>query len=201
MTDNDNSVNIKGDIRAYHHGDLKGAAIAEGLRLLEIMPLADLSLREIARNVGVSATALYRHFPDKDALLTALARDGLRELARLQKPQKGLSIGDGFVASGRAYVRFALAHPALFKLIFSSLPSQAHPSDTSVPGSPAWLLYQNVTHLLGEKTTAVERYVAVLRAWSLVHGLSMLILDQQVDRIEAEQLIDQVISVESLRLG
>ncbi len=65
MTYNDNSVNIK----SYHHGDLRSALVEEGLRLLAASDAEHLSLREIARNAGVSATAVYRHFPDKEALL------------------------------------------------------------------------------------------------------------------------------------
>ncbi len=200
MTRNDNTVNINASVRGYHHGDLRTAAVAEGLKLLETTPLADLSLREIARNVGVSATAIYRHFPEKNALLAALAQDGLRQLAKLQAPKDGETAAESFLASGRAYVRFAIANPALFKLIFTSLPSNTHPTDTSVEGSPAWLLYNNVSRLLKQDASAVERYVAVLRAWSLVHGLAMLILDHQVERTEAEQLIDQVINKASLKL-
>ncbi|WP_163484857.1 helix-turn-helix domain-containing protein, partial [Escherichia coli] len=58
--------------KAYHHGDLRVAALEAGLKLLETRTADDLGLREIARAVGVSATALYRHFPDKKALMTAL---------------------------------------------------------------------------------------------------------------------------------
>ena len=77
MASNDNSVNIK----SYHHGDLRSAAVAEGLRLLQEREADSLSLREIARNVGVSATALYRHFPDRASLLAALANAGYAKLA------------------------------------------------------------------------------------------------------------------------
>ena len=65
----------------YHHGDLRAAAIEAGLTLLEEREADDLGLREVARAVGVSATALYRHFPDKAALLRALASAGLERLA------------------------------------------------------------------------------------------------------------------------
>src|SRR6201999_3361048 len=66
--------------RSYHHGDLRAAAIAAGLELLKSRTADDLGLREVARAVGTSATALYRHFPDKAALLRALAKEGLHRL-------------------------------------------------------------------------------------------------------------------------
>ena len=68
---------LKSPARAYHHGDLRSALVAAGLKALEQGDAADLSLRQIAREVGVSATAVYRHFPDKQALLGALAEEGI----------------------------------------------------------------------------------------------------------------------------
>ena len=89
MAGKDNSVNIKGGAaakaaRGYHHGDLRAAVIAAGLERLAEGDGAELGLRALARDVGVSATALYRHFPDKEALLDALADEGLRRLGALQ---------------------------------------------------------------------------------------------------------------------
>ncbi len=88
MANKDNSVNIKSDgakaSGAYHHGDLRAAVIAAGLKRLEAGDGGELGLRALARDVGVSATALYRHFPDKEALLDALADEGLRRLGARQ---------------------------------------------------------------------------------------------------------------------
>jgi AcrR family transcriptional regulator len=107
---------------AYHHGDLRAALIQEGLRLLEERRGDDVGLREVARAAGVSATAVYRHFPDKAALLRALSSEGLARLAEAQRRAfSGAGGGKaGFLATGRAYVAFALANPALFRLAFSS---------------------------------------------------------------------------------
>src|SRR6476619_7669930 len=115
--------------KTYHHGDLRAAAIEAGLQLLEDREADDLGLREVARAVGVSATALYRHFPDKAALLRALAEAGLAQLAAAQRQAAAEAGGGaaGFGATGRAYVRFALDHPALFRLIFSAGQGAADP--------------------------------------------------------------------------
>ena len=69
----------------YHHGSLRDALIAAGMTALEGSSGLDLSLRELARTVGVSPTAVYRHFPNKDALLAALAREGLEMLGAAQR--------------------------------------------------------------------------------------------------------------------
>jgi AcrR family transcriptional regulator len=180
--------------RTYHHGDLRAALVQAGLRLLEERQGDDVSLREVARTVGVSATAVYRHFPDKGALLRALAAEGLDRLALAQQAAFEAAGGGqaGFVATGRAYVRFALANPALFRLIFSNPPEQdllAGPRD-KVPRAFR-MLRENAAFLLppGADDEAVDR--AALEAWAQVHGLALLMLDGQIPADEA--LIDTVI--------
>jgi len=113
---------------AYHHGDLRNALVASAVRLIEQGGEAAFSLREAARDVGVSANAAYRHFDDKTALLTAAAAGGLERLSALMQAamdragksggRESLAIAR-FRAVGRAYVEFALAHPELFRLMFS----------------------------------------------------------------------------------
>ncbi len=201
MSQDDNSVNIKGDDRRYHHGDLRSAVEHEGLRLLEVASADSLSLRQIARNVGVSATAIYRHFPDKESLLTALADIGF---ARLAAAQQSALTGDdplAFAASGRAYVHFALANPALFRLMFASKPMNVRHGKSAPKGSAAWLLHEGVAHALGQSASEAAIFTGMLRAWSLVHGLALLILDEQVDRTVAEAMIDDIISASSVNIG
>ncbi|MBP6011207.1 MAG: TetR/AcrR family transcriptional regulator [Alphaproteobacteria bacterium] len=179
---------------SYHHGDLRAALIAGALELLEKRDFEALSLREVARNLGVSATAVYRHFPAKEDLLRALAHRGLAMLAEQQQWAAAKAKGAAaFAETGRAYVRFALANPNLFRLIFIHTPGRLRPDVDSPEGSPARLLRNYMAGALGPRATQEQVFVAALRAWSLVHGLSMLILDEQVDRKVAEAMIDQVI--------
>ncbi len=197
MSKNDNSVNIK----SYHHGGLRDAALQEGLRLLETSEADALSLREIARNAGVSATALYRHFPDKASLLGALALEGFELLAREQIEAGKAGGSRGFAGSGRAYVRFALANPALFRLMFAHTPADAHPDWDSPEGTAAHLLRRGVADMLSADASRDAQFTGMLRAWALVHGLAMLILDRQVDRSVAERMIERVISEDSINLA
>lgn len=187
MTDNDNSVNIKktaeGEPRAYHHGDLRAAVVAAGLKRLAD-GAADIGLRALARDVGVSATALYRHFPDKEALLDALANEGLRRLGAVQSRAWREAGGGraGFQATGIAYVRFAHDEPALFRLSFTRrLPERRDGTETDGGDVAYGLLRDGVAQSL----PGVERDTAALHAWSLVHGLAMLILDRRIDWDEA----------------
>lgn len=201
MNANDNTVNMSSAKGGYHHGDLRVALIGTGLRRLEQGSAESLSLREIARDIGVSATAIYRHFPDKDSLLAALAAEGLAKLAREQKAAGTAGGKQGFTQMGRAYVRFAMNNPALFRLIYSSLPAAADPNCVNPDESPGWLLRQTVAQLAGPGASEAQRRTGVLRAWALVHGLAMLILSGQIAARDVDRMIDEVISVDSLKLG
>jgi AcrR family transcriptional regulator len=178
----------------YHHGDLRAALVDAGLVLLADRNADDLSLRELAREVGVSATAVYRHFPDKHALMSALAAEGLRQLSVAQHAASDAAGGGpaGFNATGRAYVRFALANPALFRLIFSH-PSRAgllSPDSDDVPDAMAFLR-ANAAALAppGGDPRAVA-----LHGWSVAHGLAMLMIDGQIPADEST--IDAVVNGE-----
>ncbi len=182
----------------YHHGDLRTALLDAGLKLLAERAADDLSLREMAREVGVSATAVYRHFPDKGALMAALAREGLARLAAAQHEAAEAAGGGsaGFGATGRAYVRFAVANPALFRLIFSSpAPAdllQRRPEDSA--DAIAFLKANAAARAPSGAGSRVVEAVA-LQAWSVAHGLAMLMLDGQIPVDDA--LIDRVLGAKN----
>lgn len=196
MTDEDNSVNMESDgakaAGPYHHGDLRAAVIAAGLKRLEAGDDGELGLRALARDVGVSATALYRHFPDKEALLDALADEGLRRLGARQA-QAWLKAGGGragFKATGATYVRFAHDEPALFRLSFTRQMSARHAS----VGDGGEVAYNLLRAGVGEALPGVENPdTAALHAWALVHGLAMLILDRRIEWDEA--MVDEVVGL------
>jgi AcrR family transcriptional regulator len=154
---------------------LRSALIGVGLKALETTAAGDLSLRQLARAVGVSATAVYRHFPDKRALLGALADAGVAMLYDVQRAAAEAAGGGsaGFAATGRAYVRFALAHPGLFRLIFTHAELAGGPELADNPA--ARLLRANAEALSGGDSAEARRIV--IRSWAVAHGLAMLILD------------------------
>lgn len=180
--------------RSYHHGDLRAALVEAGLKALETTDFADLSLRQLARDVGVSATAVYRHFPDKHALMNALGTAGIEQLGLFQQQAAIESAGtvDAFAATGRAYVRFALAHPALFRVIFSRC-EQVGPTVFG-DNLAAQMLREKAQETVGDDEAEIQRLM--IQAWSLVHGLAMLMLDQQLPPDDA--LIERVIDPKTL---
>jgi AcrR family transcriptional regulator len=163
----------------YHHGDLRGALVAAGLSILEEGgDPASLGLRETARRAGVSAMAPYRHFPDQDALLAAVAIVGFERLrAALEVADRG---GEGagreaLYAQGAAYVAFACAQPGLFRLMFGGARSGgSRPQALCEASAAAYaVLAERVATLLPGEAAADE----ALRSWALVHGIAALVID------------------------
>ncbi|MDI1452106.1 TetR/AcrR family transcriptional regulator [Polyangium sp. 6x1] len=115
--------------RPYHHGDLPRALREGALALIEERGPMGFTLRELARRVGVSHAAPYRHFADKRALLTALAAEGAHRLADAVDAAltaAGPDLRARFLAAAHAYVRFAMDHPGYFQAMFST---DADPND------------------------------------------------------------------------
>ena len=173
----------------YHHGDLRNALVASAVRLIETSGTSSFSLREAAREVGVSANAAYRHFDDKSALMTAVAAFGFRQLATqmvgaMASAAGGRAKGPAsvarFKAVGRAYVEFAVAHPELFRVMFGECGAecrQAEPGDDATE-DPWSLLGKTLDALVADGLLATEvRPGAELKAWSVVHGFASLALD------------------------
>jgi len=180
--------------RTYHHGDLRAALIEAGLRHLEASGGSDISLRALAREAGVSPTAVYRHFPDKRALLAALADEGVAQLGAAQAAALEAAGGGpaGFAATGRAYVRFALAQPALFRLAFTHGEMAENPLVGHDQASR--LLQQNTLELAGGDPARAR--TLALQAWSVAHGLAMLMLDGRLS--PSDSLIDAVLDTKTL---
>src|SRR5436190_10261366 len=116
----------------YHHGDLPAALLRAAGQTLEKKGIGALSLREAARRAGVSHAAPYRHFPDREALLAALAAEGY---AMLGSAQREAAAVHGLRGMGEAYVHFALAHPQRFRLMFGGqLQIARHPALREIAG-------------------------------------------------------------------
>lgn len=170
---------------SYHHGNLREALVAKGLELLESGQSAEFSLRELSRQLAVSANALYRHFASKEDLLSAMAAEGYRRLATAQAMamQTRSSASDNFVESGRAYVNFARQHPALFRLMFSRFSATNRNQEMHDASQMAFQgLRYGLAAALERNVDDAELATAAIHAWSLVHGMSQLIIDGQFDQ-------------------
>ena len=187
---------------AYHHGDLRSALVEAGLAILaEGGDPAALSLREAARRAGVSAMAPYRHFADKDTLLAAIATVGFERLGAAQrKADAAASPTAALKAQGVAYVAFACANPALFRLMFGA----GAPAKADGLAEAASASFRLLAERVGTVVPAPETMDRALANWSLVHGLAMLAVDGQLELFGeatptalAERIVDLVVTGES----
>jgi AcrR family transcriptional regulator len=109
-------------IQRYHHGNLRSALLERASRTVDERGVQALSLRELAREVGVSHAAPRRHFPDRQALLDALAEDGFERLGdelREAVERAGTAFDRRLHALAAAYITFATRHAALLELMFA----------------------------------------------------------------------------------
>lgn len=188
--------------RTYHHGNLRAALIDAGLAALEKSDLAAFSLRAIAREVGVSANAAYRHFANKDDLLSALAAEGFRRFAAQQAAaakQGAGNIVELQTATAKAYVSFAQAHPALFRLMFSRFLYASSSEDLKVAAATAFQqLLQASAQQAGVAPDSEQAMMTAVASWSMVHGLSHLLLDGQLSvfGFGLDQMIDGIVNLQ-----
>jgi AcrR family transcriptional regulator len=159
---------------AYHHGDLRPALIAGALAEVERTGAAAISLSGLAKTLGVSQPAPYRHFADRDALLAAVALEGFA----LYDADLAAAAGAAsrFTAPARiaqAHVAFGLAHPGLYRLMFASPlvagAGSESPLGEALAGAFARLL--EAVRAMGYGQGARRR---ALRIWAASHGLVML---------------------------
>jgi AcrR family transcriptional regulator len=162
----------------YHHGNLGPALIAAARDLLDEDGPGAVSLREAARRVGVSATATYRHFQDKDHLLAAVAAGGFHEFTERLAVAQGEA--HGFSGVGSAYVEFAVAHPGLFRLMFGPLLRQRelYPELGAAADAAFAVLLAGARRFVEGSDEDVESIAYA--AWSFSHGLARLVLDDVI---------------------
>lgn len=185
---------------SYHHGDLRNALLEASLALVAKKGVEAFSLREAARAVGVSPAAAYRHFADKDALLSALAEVGTARLA--QGMERAIARAPGrpgspehaaavFGAVGLAYVEFAVQHPAHFRVMFGPWCDRTKGIPSCVEGEPREpyrILIDSLDALVAAgAVTAQARAGAELASWAFVHGLASLIVDGVLDLDRAQR--------------
>jgi AcrR family transcriptional regulator len=157
---------------SFHHGNLRAALIDAGLAAVEARGAGEVSLRDLARQVGVSPTAAYRHFADKDALFTAIADRGFQALAdaSLQAPAPA-DPTERIMSLARTYAGFAAGHPQLYRLMFAEPLDMAAVAGLSDSSAAAYRpLREAVIAALGMGADEARVTDAIVRLWSVLHG-------------------------------
>ncbi len=153
----------------YHHGDLRNAILAAAAEVIARDGVGSLSLRRIAADLGVSHTAFRRHFGDREGVLNALAVQGN---LRLAEELAGAAAHGAFIDVGVAYVRFALAHPGHFTVMFrSDLLDNDDPALVAARAAAFAPLSAGVERLGLDDPVAGE-----VTGWAVVHGIATLAL-------------------------
>jgi AcrR family transcriptional regulator len=188
----------------YHHGSLRAALIDAGVQLAREGGPGAIVLREVARRIGVSPNAAYRHFADLPELSDAVADVALEALAAsMQRELVSLDGGDPLMrllAVGRGYVHFALGEPGLFAAAFSRAKDHLDPLHETADGqrTAAGLLHDALDGLAAAGLLAPEdRDAAITMAWAAVHGLSTLLLGPlaAVAPADREPMIDAALGL------
>ncbi len=176
--------------RRYHHSNLPNALRAAARAILDESGADAVGLRETSRRVGVSATAAYRHFNNKEDLLASVAAEGFRELAAAM--ETGATDNDPLRAVGLAYVDFALQKRGLFRLMFGPiLVERAKYPELNEAANAVFNLLRRVEVSADEGP--FEDRAAGMAAWGLVHGLSSLFIDGLVPEANARGLANEIL--------
>lgn len=161
--------------RQYHHGNLRRALLDEALRVVEEDGPSAVSLRELARRIGVSHAAPAHHFADKTALFTAIAVEGQTMLAEGLEAAAGSSEDNQghsrFLDVGLAYVRFAAEHPAHIRVMYQ--PSLYNTEDPAVAAARR-RTFETLFATAGAFKPGADAAQVGLAGWALMHGLAAL---------------------------
>jgi AcrR family transcriptional regulator len=163
----------------YHHGNLRSALLDGAYAMLAEEGIQNLSLRQVARRIGVSHNAPYQHFPDREALIAALSEQGFGKLTEaidhtLDQTRNGAVI-DRILAVASAYVQFMSDHPAYLEVMFGPYPHQNYPELSQA----ALTSFERLVSLVeeGQATGEIKPINAREIAgtiWMTLHGVSTL---------------------------
>ncbi len=174
----------------YHHGALRAALLEAAERVLEREGLSGLTLRAVAREAGVSHAAPTHHFGDLTGLVSELAAIGFRQFNAAMVAAGDSATGplEKAMARARAYVAYAQAHPGMYGLMFRTerldmtRPSLCEAANASFAGL-AGAIGASRQEQISEQALSLGQAADIARAWSLVHGFTMLLLDGRLTDI------------------
>jgi AcrR family transcriptional regulator len=181
--------------RPYHHGNLRSELLAAAERTLRERGAGELSLRELARELGVSHAAPRRHFRDKQALLDALALEGFERLARELDEATGGDYRDRLAAFAHTYVRFATDNSALLELMFAA---KHRPGTSDAVGEAATRAFSAPLALIAEgqrsgEVAAGEPERLAMVAFAAFHGLASMANSGLLDADAIDGLVDDAV--------
>lgn len=183
----------------YHHGDLEVALITTARKFVKKNGLESLSLRQIAQEIGVSPSAVYHYYPDRNSLLAALGFSLFEELADYQERELAKVAGtsaraarERFRILGRTYFEWAINEPHFFNLMFSDFCLiESHKDQVRLENRAYQTLIRCLDNLVD--TGSIDKKLrasAELLSWSVVHGTTSLIVSGHLETEDFERALD-----------
>jgi AcrR family transcriptional regulator len=183
--------------KSYHHGDLREALLSAALKAATERGPESVTISALARELGVTAAAPYRHFADRDALLADVGERGFRACSALMRG--ALARDDGRSTLGRlahAYKDFGLSQPGLYELMFASGIMAGCPEDAPLKLA-AKECFELAVSGFDSGLDDCERLRIVLRFWAAVHGIVTLVkhglLAGEGSEVTVDELVDGVV--------
>ena len=186
-------------ITPYHHGDLRNCAIIAAAELIEAMGSYDITIAQVAKRTGVSAPALYRHFKDKDALLTAvreLAHIGIMEYTTSAQDKVEHGTLEHLDALGAAYLRFAMDKKAFFGLMWENHgDADERRAEARAKRTGFQLVHEAIElYLRKHRPESVDTALQTATLlWSTAHGIATLQHNRLLDTFDEDADADALL--------
>jgi AcrR family transcriptional regulator len=184
-------------LNTYHHGDLRDALVQAALQQVELTGPETVSISALAKKLGVSQPAPYKHFADREALLTAVTAEAFRQFnamlrESIRKPSKHSKLS----RLAQATLAFGLGRNGIYRLMFASRIIACAPRDGELPKA-ALETFDLLLEALEAPAVGFLREQHALRIWASLHGVVMLaeqgLLTGQIAHITREQLVDDIV--------
>ncbi len=195
-------------VRAKKPDDLREACVREALAIIETSGVESLSLREVARRLGVSHQAPYKHFPSRDHILAEIvARAFDAFAAELDGRPRSDDPYEDLAEMGRAYFKYARSHPLQYRLMFGTpLPDPAEHKAMMLKARHAFALLRDCIVSLPPPTDALDTEDAAdldaLFVWSSVHGLASILASHAMETLDMPDRLLQAAAAQTLqRIG
>jgi AcrR family transcriptional regulator len=192
-------------LNTYHHGDLRDALVRAALKEVELGGPEAISMSALAKKLGVSQPAPYRHFADREALLTAVTAEAFRQFSAIlrelvNKPSKRSKLS----RFAQATLAFGLRRNGIYRLMFASRVMACAPKDSELHAA-AIETFGLLLEALEAPAVGFVRERHALKIWAALHGVIMLaeqgLLTGKVAHISREELVEDIVAETKLSLS
>ena len=178
-------MHIKKNTNDYHHKNLKDVLIVKALELLDEKPYESITVRELTDSIGVSRTAIYRHFSSKEHLFQAVILKGFDQLAEAMQPiynDGSKSIEEKFYGIGECYINFALASPPRYRLMMGDKLMNIREESCDMPNTSVEGSFSIMISLVADAQDkglfkVHDPMQQAIVIWSVIHGQASLLMD------------------------